>query len=49
VVAGITELELASEIDLRIRQLGSPSSSFDTAVWAMGKGIERDASERLSR
>ncbi|TQO19849.1 Xaa-Pro aminopeptidase [Rhodoglobus vestalii] len=48
VVAGITELELASEIDLRIRQLGSPSSSFDTAVWAMGPGLDRDASERLS-
>lgn len=48
VLAGVTELELASEIDLRIRQLGSPSSSFDTAVWAMGQGLERDASVRLS-
>jgi len=48
VVAGMTELELASEIDLRIKQLGSPSSSFDTAVWAMGPGLDRDASERLS-
>lgn len=45
---GVTELDLAAEIDLRMRKLGSPSASFDTAVWAMGPGLERDASERLS-
>lgn len=48
VVPGMTEVELASEIDLRIKQLGSPTSSFDTAVWAMGPGVDRDANERLS-
>lgn len=48
VQAGVTELDLAAEIDLRLRKLGSPSASFDTAVWAMGPGLERDASQRLS-
>lgn len=48
VQAGVTELDLAAEIDLRLRKLGSPSASFDTAVWAMGEGLDRDASERLS-
>ncbi|MFD1715845.1 M24 family metallopeptidase [Amnibacterium flavum] len=45
---GITELELAAEIDYRMRKLGSPGASFDTAVWAMGPGLSRDASVRLS-
>ncbi|WP_159501260.1 Xaa-Pro peptidase family protein [Microbacterium sp. 18062] len=48
VQAGVTELDLAAEIDLRIRKLGSPGASFDTAVWAMGHGLDRDASMRLS-
>ncbi|MFT4307294.1 MAG: M24 family metallopeptidase [Microbacterium sp.] len=48
VQAGVTELDLAAEIDLRMRRLGSPTASFDTAVWAMGEGLTRDASERLS-
>ncbi|MDJ0333993.1 M24 family metallopeptidase [Salinibacterium sp. G-O1] len=48
VVSGITELELSSEIDLRMRQNGSLGASFDTGVWAMGPDLGRDASVRVS-
>ena len=48
VVAGITELDLAAEVDLRMRKLGSPGASFDTGVWAMGPALGRDASVRVS-
>lgn len=48
VVSGITELELSSEIDLRMRQNGSLGASFDTGVWAMGPELVRDASVRVS-
>ena len=48
VVAGITELELASEIDFRMRETGSIGASFDTGVWSMGKGVDRDATVRIS-
>ncbi|MCS5732219.1 M24 family metallopeptidase [Herbiconiux daphne] len=48
VVAGATELDLASEIDLRMRRLGSRGASFDTGVWSMGPSTARDASVRLS-
>jgi len=45
---GVTELELASEIDFQMRRRGSRTASFDTAVWAMGPATERDATVRLS-
>ncbi|MFC0531603.1 M24 family metallopeptidase [Phytohabitans kaempferiae] len=45
---GVTELELASEIDFQMRRRGSRTASFDTAVWAMGPDTERDATVRLS-
>jgi len=48
VVAGITELELASEIDYRMRKTGSIGASFDTGVWSMGPGVDRDATVRIS-
>ncbi|NYD68084.1 M24 family metallopeptidase [Agromyces atrinae] len=48
VTAGITELDLAAEVDLRMRKLGSPGASFDTGVWAMGPALGRDASVRVS-
>lgn len=48
VVAGVTEIELASEVDLRMRQLGSSGASFDTGVWGMGPALARDASVRVS-
>lgn len=48
VVAGITELELAARIDLRMKEMGSPGPSFDTGVFAMGAGLVRDADVRVS-
>lgn len=49
VVAGATELDLAAEVDLRMRKHGSPGASFDTGVWAMGPTLGRDASVRVSQ
>lgn len=46
--SGVTELDLAAEVDLRMRKLGSPGASFDTGVWAMGPALSRDASVRVS-
>ncbi len=48
VVEGRTELELASEIDFRMRQRGSRGPSFDTGVWSMGADTARDATVRVS-
>ena len=48
VVAGVTEMELASEISYKMKLAGSRTDSFDTAVWSMGPGDERDATVRLS-
>ncbi|AZC14713.1 aminopeptidase P family protein [Microbacterium sp. ABRD28] len=48
VVSGVTELDLAAEVDLQMRRLGSPGASFDTGVWAMGPALGRDASVRVS-
>lgn len=46
--AGVTELELARDVDFHMRRLGSPTPSFDTGVFSMGAASERDASVRLS-
>lgn len=46
--AGVTELELARDIDYYMRKAGSVSPSFDTGVWGMGARSERDATVRLS-
>ncbi|TXK19846.1 Xaa-Pro peptidase family protein [Homoserinibacter sp. GY 40078] len=48
VVPGITEIELASEVDLQMRRHGSSGASFDTGVWGMGPALTRDASVRVS-
>jgi Xaa-Pro dipeptidase len=48
VTAGITELELARDVDYRMRQLGTRTPSFDTGVWSMGPTVERDATVRVS-
>ncbi len=48
VVAGVSEIELQAEVDLRIRRLGSPGPSFDTGVFGMGPALVRDASVRVS-
>jgi len=49
VVPGVTELELASEVDYQLRVHGSRTPSFDTGVFAMGPKITgRDFGVRVS-
>jgi Xaa-Pro aminopeptidase len=48
VTAGVTELELARDINFRMRQLGTRAPSFDTGVWSMGPASQRDATVRIS-
>lgn len=45
---GVTELELAGEVDFLMREHGGRTPSFDTGVFAMGPGDDRDASTRVS-
>ncbi len=45
---GVTELELAEEVDHHLRGAGSPTVSFDTGVWSMGPHDDRDATVRVS-
>jgi Xaa-Pro aminopeptidase len=49
VVPGVTELELASEVAYRMKLAGSRTESFDTGVWSMGPGDDRDATVRVSQ
>jgi Xaa-Pro aminopeptidase len=44
--AGTAELDLKSEINFQMNNLGSKTESFDTAVWSMGPKNSRDASDR---
>jgi Xaa-Pro aminopeptidase len=46
VILGTTELDLKSEINFQMNNLGSKTESFDTAVWSMGPKNSRDASDR---
>lgn len=46
VLAGTAELDLKSEINFQMNNLGSKTESFDTAVWSMGPKNSRDASDR---
>ncbi len=48
VVPGITELEIAAEVAYQMKSAGSRTESFDTAVWGMGPGEDRDATVRVS-
>jgi Xaa-Pro aminopeptidase len=48
VTPGMTELELARDINYRMRDLGTRSPSFDTGVWSMGPASQRDATVRIS-
>jgi Xaa-Pro aminopeptidase len=48
VTAGVTELQLARDINFRMRQLGTRAPSFDTGVWSMGPASQRDATVRIS-
>ena len=48
VILGVTELDLKSEVNFQMNETGSKTESFDTAVWSMGTGNARDASDRLT-
>lgn len=45
---GVTEQDVAAELNHRMRRLGSVTESFDTSVRTMGPHSDRDASVRLS-
>ena len=45
---GIAERDLAEEIDHQMATHGSRTPSFDTGVWSIGRGLDRDADDRLS-
>ena len=47
--AGVTELELGEEVNFHLLRLGARTWSFDTAVWSMGPGDDRDANVRISQ
>ena len=47
--AGVTELELAEEVNFHMLRLGARTPSFDTAVWSMGPSDDRDANVRISQ
>ncbi|MCE2531968.1 MAG: aminopeptidase P family protein [Acidimicrobiia bacterium] len=47
--AGVTELELGEEVNYHLLRLGARTWSFDTAVWSMGPGDDRDANVRISQ
>jgi Xaa-Pro aminopeptidase len=48
VVEGVTELELASEVDYLLRKHGSRTSAFDTGAFSMGPNEGRDFGIRVS-
>jgi Xaa-Pro aminopeptidase len=48
VLPGVTELDLASEINLQMSRRGSRVESFDTGVFSIGPQDERDADIRLT-
>jgi Xaa-Pro aminopeptidase len=49
VAPGVTELELASEVDYQLRRHGARTSSFDTGAFSMGRNADaRDFSTRVS-
>jgi Xaa-Pro aminopeptidase len=48
VTAGVSELDLARDINYRMRRLGTRAPSFDTGVWSMGPATQRDATVRIS-
>ena len=45
---GVTERELAEEIDHQMARAGSRVPSFDTGAWTIGVGLDREADTRLS-
>ncbi|MFP4233338.1 MAG: M24 family metallopeptidase [Nitriliruptoraceae bacterium] len=49
VEAGVTELDLAEEVNYHLLRNGARTWSFDTAVWSMGPLDDRDATVRISQ
>lgn len=45
---GVRERDIAEEVDHQMALLGSRMPSFDTGVWSIGVGLDRDADTRLS-
>lgn len=43
---GAVERDIVEELDVLLHADGSRGTSFDTAVWGMGKSTKRDASDR---
>jgi Xaa-Pro aminopeptidase len=48
IAVGVTEIEIAAEVDYLMRKHGGRAPSFDTGAFAMGPGDGRDASTRVS-
>lgn len=48
VEAGVTEMDLAEEVNHQLVTGGARTWSFDTAVWSMGPLDDRDATVRIS-
>lgn len=46
---GVTEMELAEEVNYHLIREGARTWSFDTAVWSMGPLDDRDANVRVSQ
>lgn len=46
--SGVTEQDLAEEVNYHLLRNGSRTWSFDTAVWSMGPLDDRDATVRIS-
>jgi Xaa-Pro aminopeptidase len=48
VEVGVTEMDLAEEVNHHMLRQGARTWSFDTAVWSMGPHDDRDATVRIS-
>lgn len=48
IAVGVTEMELAESVNRQLVRDGARTWSFDTAVWSMGPGDDRDATVRIS-
>jgi Xaa-Pro aminopeptidase len=45
---GMSELDVALEVDMQQRRLGSEGPSFTTNIFMMGPGLDRDVREKVS-
>ncbi len=48
IAVGVTEMEIAEEVNHHLLREGARTWSFDTAVWSMGPHDSRDATVRVS-